>query len=349
MPKYLTRPIHISLTGDLLRETKHVTLPLPPSSPRHEGKFIVEKHPGDPRRQLVFWEPLRAKKMTPLEAAATVLFRLAEAARSDKALDLKSVFQKYDTDGGGSIDQEELGQVLKEFHILLDELELSQVFSIFDPDGGGEISYLEFVYAIFNRRAFIKKLENERERRKQAQGDDGKNHGITDPSVFKQTHGTTEEENSNEAYEYFLRTKRIKAAKAEAEKLQRAVDAVERKRRAANHREQTRKSSHQTMRHTYVPGAKCHENGGNGKREPTKQRIRCKHHPRGTSVLRTMVHANTALHHGTHLCRHYVDLFMNKHMLRVGDLFRFADERSLADILYVLFVYFFVLGRLVVV
>ena len=129
---------------------KHVILPLPPESPRHKGKFIVERHPGDPRRELICWEPRKAKHMTPLEAAATVLQRMSEAARSEKSMDLKAVFQKYDADGGGSIDQEELGLVLKEFHILLDEEELSEVFSIFDPDGGGEISYLEFVYAIFN-------------------------------------------------------------------------------------------------------------------------------------------------------------------------------------------------------
>jgi len=76
--------------------------------PSKTGQFIVEKHPGDPRKEIVFWEPLRAKKMSPLEAAAVVLSRMADAARSDKSLDLKAVFQKYDTDGGGSIDQEEL-------------------------------------------------------------------------------------------------------------------------------------------------------------------------------------------------------------------------------------------------
>ena len=205
MPKYLTSPVKISLEGS---QQSHLLLPLPPNSPRHNGKFVVEFHPtGDSHREIICWEPRRAKKMSALEAAAVALQRLAEAARSSKNLDLKSVFQKYDTDGGGSIDKEELGSVLKEFQVLLSDKELSQVFSIFDPDGGGEISYLEFVYAIFNRRAFIKKLQLEQDKtqnKNKSGSDDGPNN--TKQELSKHFVANTEEEQSNEAYAYFKRT-----------------------------------------------------------------------------------------------------------------------------------------------
>ena len=178
MPKYLSTPYQISLLGDP-NNTQHIVLPLPPNSPRHKGHFLVETHPGDPRREYIHWAPIRAKRMTPLEAVAVVLSRLAEAAKSSKAMNLKKVFQKYDADGGGSIDEEELNLVLKEFHVLLDEEQLSQVFSIFDENNTGSISYLEFVYAMFNRRAFIKKLEQQQLKKNNGSSDSGGSSGTT--------------------------------------------------------------------------------------------------------------------------------------------------------------------------
>ena len=56
-------------------------------------------------------------------------------------MDLKSVFKKYDTDGGGSIDQNEFADVLKEFKILLSPAEVAAVFRIFDPDGGAPFQH----------------------------------------------------------------------------------------------------------------------------------------------------------------------------------------------------------------
>ena len=51
--------------------------------------------------------------ISPLEAAALVLQKLSAASRQDKNLNLKAVFKKYDTDGGGSIDASEFCEACK--------------------------------------------------------------------------------------------------------------------------------------------------------------------------------------------------------------------------------------------
>lgn len=323
MPKYITRPQHISLTGNP-NELQHVILPLPPSSPRHKGCFIVEKHQNG--NELIFWEPLRAKRMTPLEAAAVVLSRLAEAARAEKTLDLKSVFQKYDADGGGSIDQEELGHVLTEFHVLLTEEELTQVFSIFDPDGGGEISYLEFVYAIFNRRAFIKKLEQDKDKlNEKIEAKKTKNKIRITKGKPALIGSNNEETNNNEAYAYF------KKAKQEEAKKKNANAAVSKKKKLLQLQDQQRKKKLGGIGPvTYMKEKK-------NKRKPNQQKIRGVNTPQqhhGRHLLQLMVHAGTGLHnHDTEQVHRYIYEFMNKHKLRTGDLFRFADERSRSDIM----------------
>ena len=140
----------------------HVYFPVPPEHPQFAGQWEVERHPHHAKRELIAWYPEVAKRYDPLEAAALVLKKLSEASKQNKKMDLKSVFKKYDADGGGSIDQEEFAEVLKEFKILLSPAEIAAVFKIFDPDGGGTISYIEFVYSVFNRRKFIKGVKKAR-------------------------------------------------------------------------------------------------------------------------------------------------------------------------------------------
>ena len=140
----------------------HKYFPVPPDIPQYAGTWEIEKHPYHSSRELIVWHPEGAKRYDPLEAAALVLQKLSAASREDKNLNLKAVFKKYDTDGGGSIDREEFANVLEEFKILLTPGEINAVFKIFDPDGGGTISYIEFVYSVFNRRKFIKSVKKAR-------------------------------------------------------------------------------------------------------------------------------------------------------------------------------------------
>lgn len=135
---------------------------MPPDHPQFAGQWEVETHPLQAQRELLVWYPEVAKHYDPLEAAALVLQKLSAASRQDKNLNLKAVFKKYDTDGGGSIDRGEFACVLEEFKILLSPAEVTAVFKIFDPDGGGTISYIEFVYSVFNRRKFIKGVRKAR-------------------------------------------------------------------------------------------------------------------------------------------------------------------------------------------
>jgi Ca2+-binding EF-hand superfamily protein len=314
MPKFLTNPINISLDGS---NKKHVILPLPPESPRHKGKFIVERHPGDPRRELICWEPRKAKHMTPLEAAATVLQRMSEAARSEKSMDLKAVFQKYDADGGGSIDQEELGLVLKEFHILLDEEELSEVFSIFDPDGGGEISYLEFVYAIFNRRAFIRKLETGM-----------KNENANQSSKSRHFVSSNEEEQqSNEAYAYFKRTAERKERAAKN-----AADALKRKELEEQAIKESLKSKH-SFANKYTSSSSDNDKRKTH-RAPKAQRVKMRgvldlviNHADLKPVENYRRFQKHLIYTDAVKCIHKLIFdFMTRHKLKIGDLFKYADS-----------------------
>jgi hypothetical protein len=60
---------------------------------------------------------------------------------------LHSVFAKFDEDGGGSIDEEELGHAMKALGAPVSADELSALVKEIDEDGNGEIDFDECVLA----------------------------------------------------------------------------------------------------------------------------------------------------------------------------------------------------------
>jgi Ca2+-binding EF-hand superfamily protein len=58
---------------------------------------------------------------------------------------LDKAFRAFDTDGGGTLDTDELQQVLYRFDILLEEKHFALLLNKMDLDGDGEISYEEFL------------------------------------------------------------------------------------------------------------------------------------------------------------------------------------------------------------
>ena len=83
--------------------------------------------------------------------------KLVEMSKKKKGFDLKEAFAHYDTDGSGSIDMNELMEVIKnicgdeKYEELTDE-EKEGIVTLFDPNGDGQIKYSEFVYSFYNRR-----------------------------------------------------------------------------------------------------------------------------------------------------------------------------------------------------
>lgn len=58
---------------------------------------------------------------------------------------LREVFAKFDADGGGSIDEEELGVAMKALGAPVSATELSALVKEIDEDGNGEIDFDECV------------------------------------------------------------------------------------------------------------------------------------------------------------------------------------------------------------
>lgn len=59
-------------------------------------------------------------------------------------LDVRNVFNTFDTDKSGSIDQKELKRVLDYCNIVVNEEELHKIFQMIDADGNGKITFKEF-------------------------------------------------------------------------------------------------------------------------------------------------------------------------------------------------------------
>ena len=72
--------------------------------------------------------------------------------RSDETLDLGCVqlFEKYDLDGSGCIDREELGKAIRDsLHLNIRETEIDVIMSEIDRDGGGDVDVDEFSAWLF--------------------------------------------------------------------------------------------------------------------------------------------------------------------------------------------------------
>ena len=93
-------------------------------------------------------------------AAEEVMNKIRKMANKRKGMDLKAAFIKFDVNNDGTIEPQELDQVLRSFGIELEAFELDAVFSRFDPDGGGAIDYSEFSYTFYNRRAIAKAAQS---------------------------------------------------------------------------------------------------------------------------------------------------------------------------------------------
>ena len=57
---------------------------------------------------------------------------------------LNAVFLKFDSDGGGTLDEDEFGILLKELHVFMNENQVSATFRSIDEDGEGSIDFEEF-------------------------------------------------------------------------------------------------------------------------------------------------------------------------------------------------------------
>jgi Ca2+-binding EF-hand superfamily protein len=91
-----------------------------------------------------------------VEAAVDeVMDKIRNIAKKNKNFNLKVAFEKFDVNGDGTIEHQELQNILREIGIELTAHEMDVVFERFDPDGGG-IEYEEFTWVFMNRRALKK-------------------------------------------------------------------------------------------------------------------------------------------------------------------------------------------------
>lgn len=89
-----------------------------------------------------------------------------EEERTSKRIKLRAIFEDVDTDGGGSIDKDEVKRLARTlFDTDLSPLELKRVMKEMDPDGSGEVDFEEFCTWYFGDGPFRKKVEEEQKRR----------------------------------------------------------------------------------------------------------------------------------------------------------------------------------------
>merc|ERR1711988_1005697 len=60
----------------------------------------------------------------------------------------KDVFNKFDADDSGSIDDDELGTIMEVLGMKLSKVELKKMMAKVDTDGGGDVNFSEFVHMI---------------------------------------------------------------------------------------------------------------------------------------------------------------------------------------------------------
>ena len=70
--------------------------------------------------------------------------KLLEAAQDARGHTLRVAFKSFDTDGGGSLDRDELSALMSSLGVDPSEEELSAAMRSIDTDGGGEVEFEEF-------------------------------------------------------------------------------------------------------------------------------------------------------------------------------------------------------------
>lgn len=153
--------------------------------PKHKWKMLLDEIDDDKSGELDYEELLDAVKrfnqggwdavrrldpdrveLTPEERIALVekcLQTVRDACysknksgpRKDMDMDIKRVFEQFDTDGSGVVDKTEFVNGMKEIGVEdLSDDEIEIVFLHFDRDGAG-CDYGEFAWALFNRRQLV--------------------------------------------------------------------------------------------------------------------------------------------------------------------------------------------------
>ncbi|GMI06939.1 hypothetical protein TrLO_g13181 [Triparma laevis f. longispina] len=100
------------------------------------------------------------------KVAYEALEKIKAVASKKEGFDLKSAFKKFDIDGNGTVDHEELKQVITDMCETPDDngniekiakWEMAAIIELFDPNNDGEIDYGEFSWTFYNRRALTNK------------------------------------------------------------------------------------------------------------------------------------------------------------------------------------------------
>jgi len=100
------------------------------------------------------------------KVAYEALEKIKDIANRDKTFDLKAAFKKFDQDGNGTVDHDELRNVVREICEIEDDKgklqkvakwEMDAIIELFDPNNDGEVDYSEFSYTFYNRRALTSK------------------------------------------------------------------------------------------------------------------------------------------------------------------------------------------------
>jgi calmodulin len=71
-------------------------------------------------------------------------------------LDLRAVFEDFDSSGNGELSIEEMQSAFLALGVQLEVEQLVAVFNHFDPNGSGGVRVGEFVWAFFNRRGLVR-------------------------------------------------------------------------------------------------------------------------------------------------------------------------------------------------
>eukprot|EP00658_Telonema_sp_P-2_P054780 TRINITY_DN43571_c0_g1_i3.p1 TRINITY_DN43571_c0_g1~~TRINITY_DN43571_c0_g1_i3.p1 ORF type:complete len:682 (+),score=161.32 TRINITY_DN43571_c0_g1_i3:137-2182(+) len=129
----------------------------------NKAKSVVEKREKkltpmierDPTYVVKVTKPkfVRSYDKSPMGIFECAMDKIRDKAtdKNGKTLNLEKIFKEFDTDGGGTIDKQELKSALVKLGACLTRVEFETVYSFFDRDGGG-IEYGEFCWCFYNRR-----------------------------------------------------------------------------------------------------------------------------------------------------------------------------------------------------
>jgi Ca2+-binding EF-hand superfamily protein len=104
-------------------------------------------------------EAQRRMEEESLVSQAMEAIRRAAANISSFKLNLKQVFEEFDTSGDGFLSPMEMAQAFLRMGVQLDIPTMNSIFQHFDPDGSGSVHYGEFVWAFFNRRGLVRQWQ----------------------------------------------------------------------------------------------------------------------------------------------------------------------------------------------